>query len=196
MLSLSIHREGSKPPHNAAFRAFLWNGRIPKLGDDTLWVADFSAQNIFVSLEALKTSAREWANRGKKNRIVAGIHTPAPCWPLDTAIGPGLSVEELEACTLRHIIHCGGFKGLLAVIARADDKHRVALYDVLPFPPPDSAISALVNCSYWDSNLFVVAEKLRCIVQAAARSMGILSVRGLDDDAPCWPQGLGEFRYS
>lgn len=193
-LSLSIHSGCVPDPLSgivlgkANLRAFLWNGPVAKHHDDMMWVAEFAHSNIFVLLAELKRSALEWAKH-HGGLQVEGIHNPAECWPLESNLAPE-PFEQLVWANHRHVVRCGGFKGLLCRVRRADQEYHAEVYDVLPLPPR-SDDGSIGDYSYWSPNLFLAAAEIKAMVQASARRQGIPSVIGLDDAESCWVEGLG-----
>lgn len=201
ILSLSIHKgcfpksrtNTGETPDDQVLRAILWNGRVAKHSASILWVAEYSHQNVFELLRALKLSAKEWsAFHGKC--FVEGIDSDACCWPIES-LDTSLSDQELEYSTRNHVVHCGGYKGLLCAVKPSKGVLTAKLYDVLPFPPADEVKGTIINCSFWSPNVFSVAEELRVMAKASARRQGIPAVLGLDDKEACWPEGFGLKRF-
>lgn len=197
--SLSIHL-GLFPDYNSgasanveAFRAFLWNDFIPKHGD-TLWIAEFSHENIFELLSGLKRSAKEWSTLHGECHIM-GIDDDSPCWPIDSSVAH-LPSQELDLEVRRQIVRHGGFRGFHGAIkSRPEGGHQISVYNVLPLPPHEEVRDALICCSYWSGSAFNAAEQLHVMAKAGARRLGIPNVSGLDDVEACWAQGFVRDRH-
>ena len=203
IISVSVH----KIPNSENLRAFLWNGRVAK-SDSMVMVAESSHGNIFVSLRQLSETIKEWWERNKKPNVL-GLNphifdldqNPEPCWLLNPELASVSKVSELETETRRHIVHCGGYKGLCCLIfgergsVYEDRCYRAVLYEVLPMPPLEQTVGALRNCSFFGPNLFVAAEELERMLRSSSRITTSPKVAGIDDESPCWPEGLGAIQF-
>ncbi|MDO8482871.1 MAG: hypothetical protein Q7S86_03575 [bacterium] len=213
-LTLSIHKVRTDADGNPTLlRALLWNGYLTWHVDSILWVATWDHPNFFQNLAGLrKEVARELEHRGDVWKNILGIHTGDACWPLDPSLALSQEifklddVQRVEVAAMHPITHCGGYKGLSCLVAPDDgdgaNGARALLYDMLPLPPAEQVVKALVSCACFGTNLFRVAAQLRESVIGIAMSQKLSNVRGLysggerlNNREACWPEGLGVIRY-
>jgi len=195
-LTLTIHRWPSGTGNSAdILQAMLWSGPLQTDDPSIIFNVHYRCRNFFECLAFLKQDSEKWRDRCNRPEV-RGLTDLTDLWPVNPERVTSFEREWIMGLLSAQLSFVGGQRGLLCSVSVKDlDAGTARIFEIMPMPSPVQLQGASFNLSAHGSNIFHVAQILFDNVKTSARQACLSRLVGIDDGAPCWPEGLGKLRF-